>query len=156
MSSLAASQDFNLIEALSRSQRDERITRGHDGIARWIGDEVAIRFFYGDDDDAESLSQMAGMESDTVQLAAGLDERLLDLQIQVLGARGQLDEIDDGRPQDRHRHLGAADDVGRDDAAGAGAEELLLGLLALTLVACGALYWALPIPADPSGEEPAR
>ena len=69
-----------------------------------------------DDDHAELLTD-AGIDDALVgERRIVLDVHLLHRQVEPLGARGQLDEVDHGRPERRLHHVRRADLVRRDDA----------------------------------------
>ena len=63
--------------------------------------------------------------------APPVDPHLLHVQIEVVGAGGQLHEVDDRRPERRLRQLEAADLIRRQDAVRARPHQLRLGVLGL-------------------------
>src|SRR6516165_1445386 len=81
-------QPFQEIELLTMAERDEDVTRFHARVRWWIENHRSGAFLDGDDDDAQLLSKLAGLQRAADELARRSDQRLLDLQLHVLRARG--------------------------------------------------------------------
>ena len=77
-----------------------------------------------DDDHAESLPDAGVDQRPAVERRARRDAHLLQIEIEILGGRRQLHEVDHRRPQRRLRELQAADVVRRDHAVGARPQQL--------------------------------
>ena len=124
LSSAPVAVSSSSLETSAAAEDDEIVAGMHGRLGIGVEVHAAVGPADPDDDHAKSLTDASVHERPAVERRAWRDRDLLQIQIEILGGRGELYEVHHRRTQRRLRELETADVIRRDDAVGSRPQQL--------------------------------
>ena len=122
---------LQLAQVLRSAEHDQVISCLHGHVGRRVELHAAVGALDADHHDAEALAQVGLDDRPAGERRAGGDPHLLHVQVEIVGAGGQLDEVHHRRPQRGLGELQAADLIRRQHAVRARPHQLRLRIVGL-------------------------